>query len=71
MKIIVGALLIFCAAWLMVHLQAGNGSSGGGSDSEFGTGQDNRDSCCEEPSAPDGPEEELTGNGRIRERSES
>ena len=48
MKIIVGALLIFCAAWLMVRLQAGSGSCCGASDHRSGPGSEHGHDCCVE-----------------------
>ena len=43
MSKIIGIVLIFAAAWLMVHLQAGSGACGGGSDR--GPGAQHSDNC--------------------------
>jgi hypothetical protein len=51
MRIILGAVLIFAAAWLMVRLQAGSGSCCGGSYRGENYDPDHSHNCCEDTNA--------------------
>ncbi|MCK5353029.1 hypothetical protein KAJ77_10615 [bacterium] len=48
MRIILGAVLIFGAAWLMVRLQAGSGSCCGGGHAGENPGPGHSHNCCED-----------------------
>jgi hypothetical protein len=53
MRIILGAVLIFAAAWLMYRLQAGSGSCCGGGYDRNGSDLDHEQVCCVDKNASD------------------
>lgn len=62
MSKILGMVLIFAAAWLMVRLQAGSGSCCGGGYDNHGPDGDHNQGCCVEPKAYEQAEKRNSRN---------